>query len=119
MPLVSRTGQPAPDLVGERLAELEAPLAHGLVAHVDAAGGQHLFHHAQAQRKAEVEPNGVADDLARKAIAGVDSRRRVTWLRMSCSSPTRPGLPRQAPPQVDGAVSAIERQGLPLRHEAG
>src|SRR3954453_17635776 len=31
----------------------------------------HLLHHAQAQRKAEVEPNGVADDLARKAIAGV------------------------------------------------
>src|SRR4051812_12683686 len=41
------------------------------MAHVDAAGGQHLFDHAQAQREAEVEPHGVADDLARKAIAGV------------------------------------------------
>src|SRR3954471_5556958 len=71
MPFIARTGQPAPDLVGERLAELEAPLAHSLVAHVDAAGGQHLFDHAQAQRKAEVQPHGVADDLARKAIAGV------------------------------------------------
>src|SRR3982751_4020252 len=69
--LVARTGQPTPDLVGEVLTELARPLAHRLMAHVDAAGGQHLFHHAQAQRKAEVEPNGVADDFARKAVAGV------------------------------------------------
>src|SRR3982751_4461253 len=69
--LVARTGQPTPDLVGEALAELARPLAHGLVAHLDAAGGQHLFHHAQAQRKAEVEPDGVADDLAWKAVTGI------------------------------------------------
>src|SRR3954447_26718509 len=69
--LVARTGQPAPDLVGESLPELARPLAHGLVAHVDAAGRQHLFDHAQAQGKAEVEPDRVADDLARKAVAGV------------------------------------------------
>src|SRR5215218_9271353 len=36
------------------------------MAHVDAAGGQHLFDHAQAERKAEIEPHGVADDLGRK-----------------------------------------------------
>src|SRR4051794_31800553 len=71
MPLVARTGQPTPDLVGEGLAELARPLAHGLMAHVDAAGGQHLCDHAQAQGKAEVEPDGVADDLAWKAVAGV------------------------------------------------
>src|SRR4051794_14193248 len=70
-PLVSGSGQPAPDLVGEALAELARPLPDGLMAHVDAAGRQHLFHHAQAQRKAEVEPNGVADDLSREAIAGI------------------------------------------------
>src|SRR3954471_7215098 len=71
MPLVSRTGKPAADLVGEYLAKFARPLPHGLVAHKDAAGGQHLFDHAQAQRKAEVEPNGVADDLAWKAVTGV------------------------------------------------
>src|SRR3954468_7557837 len=69
--LIARVWQLAADLVGERLAELARPLAHGFMAHVDAAGRQHLFHHAQAERKAEVEPNGVADDLARKAVAGV------------------------------------------------
>src|SRR4051794_1075414 len=44
VPLVARAGQPAPDLVGEALAELARPLPRGLVAHVDAAGGQHLLH---------------------------------------------------------------------------
>src|SRR3954471_9812621 len=69
--LVSRVWQLAADLLGEGLAELETPLAHNLTAHLDAAGRQHLFHHAQAQRKAEVEPHGVADDLCGKAVAGV------------------------------------------------
>src|SRR4051812_13709394 len=109
VPLVARTGQLAADLVGEVLAELARPLAHGLVAHVEAAGGQHLFHHAKAQRKAEVEPDGVADDLAWKAVAGVGG------LGCGCHAgpPTRPSLPRQAPPQVDGAfgrrVAAVSR----------
>src|SRR4051812_11553492 len=71
MPLVSRTGEPAADLVGEALAELAPPLAHGFMAHIDATRGQHLFHHAQAQGKAEGEPHGVADDLAWKAVTGV------------------------------------------------
>src|SRR3954462_7343941 len=61
----------APDLVSEVLPELARPLPYGLMAHVDAAGRQHLFDHAQAERKAEVEPPGVADDLAGKAVAGV------------------------------------------------
>src|SRR3954447_8155156 len=71
VPLVARAWQPAPDLVGEGLAELARPLPHGLVAHVDAAGRQHLFDHAQAQREPEIQPHGMADDLAWKAVAGV------------------------------------------------
>src|SRR3982751_4223428 len=43
VPLVARAWQPTPDLVGEALAELAPPLPHGLMAHGDAAGGQHLF----------------------------------------------------------------------------
>src|ERR671929_707045 len=39
VPLVSRTGQPAPDPVGELLTELARPLPHGLMADEDAAGG--------------------------------------------------------------------------------
>src|SRR3954468_11973375 len=69
--LVARAWQPTPDLVGEGLAELARPLPDSLMAYVDAAGRQHLLDHAQAERKVEIEPHGVADDLARKAVAGV------------------------------------------------
>src|SRR4051794_16049285 len=71
MPFIARTGQPAPDLVGKALAELAPPLADRLVADRDAASREDLIHHAQAQGKAEVEPNGVANDLGREAVAGV------------------------------------------------
>src|SRR3954447_13278454 len=94
MPLVSRTGEPAPDLVGERLAELARPLPDGLMAHDDTAGRQHFFHHAQAQREPEVEPNGVADDLAWKAVAGVGGLAAGV---MPATYPSRPSPPSPAP----------------------
>jgi hypothetical protein len=71
VPFVASPGQPAPDLVGERLAELPGPPPHGLVAHGDAAGGQHPLDHAQAEREPEVQPDRVADDLGRETMAGV------------------------------------------------
>ena len=37
VPLVSGGGQPAPDLVGKRLPELQRPLAHGFMADGDAS----------------------------------------------------------------------------------
>ena len=52
MPLITATGQSPADLVGERLAELERPLppvdllCSSTMADEDAAGRQHLFHHA-------------------------------------------------------------------------
>jgi hypothetical protein len=33
--------------------------------------GNHLLDHAQAERKTKVKPDGVADDLGRKAVAGI------------------------------------------------
>src|SRR6201993_5408695 len=71
MPLVSGMEQPPPDLVSEVLAELERPLPHALMADDDAARGQHLLDHAQAEGKAEIQPNRMADDLGRKPVAGV------------------------------------------------
>ena len=67
VPPVGRSGQPAPDLVRERLAELERPLARvdplrgSTVADEDTARGQQLVHHMQAERGAKVEPDGVAE----------------------------------------------------------
>src|SRR5215213_3165436 len=71
MPFISGAGCPAPDLVGEVLAELACPLPHALVADDDAACRQHLLDHAQAERKAEIQPDRVADDLGRVAVAGI------------------------------------------------
>src|SRR3954469_1862229 len=58
-------------LASERLTELPGPLPHGLVAHDDAASGQHLLDYAQAEREPEIQPDCVADDLGREAVAGI------------------------------------------------
>src|SRR4051794_24511159 len=71
VPFIARTGQPAPDLVGEALAELAPPLPHGLMTNDDGTRRQHLSPHAEVEREPKVEPNGVADALARKAVAGL------------------------------------------------
>ena len=92
VPLVTGPRQTAPDLIGEGLAELQAPLPHGLVAHADAASGQQLVDVAQAQREPKVKPHGMADDLGREAVAGVAGagrRRHPTPLL----GPTRSGKP--------------------------
>src|SRR4051812_22985488 len=70
--LVARPGQPPTDDVGKLLAELESPLADHLVADLDAPEGQHLLDHPKAQRKAIVQPDRVADQLRRKAMADVE-----------------------------------------------
>ena len=94
VPRVSGTGQPATDLVGDALAELEASLPYGFVADRDAARGQDLIHVPQAQRKPEIEPDRMADDRGRKAVAGIAGTggcRHPTWLR-DRTRPTKPPL---------------------------
>src|SRR5215203_5005560 len=71
VPFVSGAGQPPSDPVGERLAELQGPLPHALMADDDAACGQHLLDHAQAEREAEVQPYRVADHLRWETVAGI------------------------------------------------
>ena len=65
--VVASSRQPAADLIGERLAELP----NRLVAHFDAPRRQQLIDVAQAQGEAEIEPDGMADDLGREPVAGV------------------------------------------------
>ena len=63
------------DPVGESLAELQAPLPHGLVTDDDTAVRQHLLHPAQAERKAEVQLHSMADHRGGKPVAGIRVRR--------------------------------------------
>src|SRR3954464_13537296 len=102
MPFVSGRRQPPPDPVGEVLAELARPLSYALVADDDAARGQHLLDHAQAEREAKVEPDGVANDLGREAVAGIagaNGRRHPVWL------PALLPIRKPASSQVDGAMA--------------
>src|SRR3954470_14532558 len=71
MPFVPGRRQTPPDLDSELLAELERPLPYALMADDDAARGQHLLDHAQAEREAEIQPDSVADHLRRETVAGI------------------------------------------------
>ena len=87
MPFVAARWSPLTDLAGERLAEFHRPLAHGLVAHANAARRKHLLDHAKAQRKPEIEPNRIAYDLRRKAMAAIKA---VTSCRHAPRLASRP-----------------------------
>jgi hypothetical protein len=91
MPFVAASRRTPADLIGERLAELLPPLAHGFVRHTNPARRQHFLDHAQAQGKPEIEPNGIADHFWRKAMAAIQ---RITGSRHGqrlavCALPTR------------------------------
>src|SRR3712207_3906643 len=102
MPFVAGPGQPPTDDVSELLAELEGPLPDRLVADLDAAEGQHLLHHPKAQRKAKVQPDRVADQLRREAVAGVGVLGRARHARL-IADPRPSGNP--ALRQLDDARS--------------
>src|SRR5215472_16089570 len=96
MPLVARPRQAATDLVGEWLAKFARPLPHGFVTDNDAARGQQLLHHAKTEREAEIQPNGITDDLGREAISGIAGSsgcRHPTRLLTPIRRRKRPGPP--------------------------
>ena len=51
VPLVTGCRKTAADLVGKALTELQRPLPHRLMADQDAAGGEHLLDHPEAERE--------------------------------------------------------------------
>ena len=73
---VAPVRQPTTDLIGECLTELHRPLPHRLMADDNAARGQHLLDHAQAEWEGGIKPNRVADDLGRKPVAGIAGKVR-------------------------------------------
>jgi hypothetical protein len=115
MPFVAASGGAFPEPIGERLAELLSPLANGFVRHANPAPRRHLFHHAKAQGRPEIKPNGIADDFRREAMAAIE---RITDCR---HDPRYSNLPSQfvkltVPPQlfaseIREAFRALRRQG--------
>ena len=72
MPFVSALRLAPAQRTGIPLAELQRPLTDRLVRDGDAATGHQFFYVAKAQRKSEVEPHYVTDDLGRITEAAIE-----------------------------------------------
>src|SRR5262245_65227596 len=97
MPFIARLGASTTQLIGVCLAKLPAPLADGFIEHDDPADEQQFFHVTVAERQAEIQPDGVADDLSREPMMFVgigrcwgrhgSSTECVNWMSRAHSSP--------------------------------
>ena len=77
MPFVAASRRTLADRVSEGLAEFLPPLAHRLAWHANSARSQPFLDHPQAQGKPEIQPDGMADNLRRKAMAAIDTVTRA------------------------------------------
>ena len=90
MPFVAELGRATANRPGEIPPEFLSSAPHGLMADDNAAGGQQIFDHSQTERKAEIEPDRLANDLGGKpvtAIKGIPNlahaagvARQLTWV---------------------------------------
>jgi hypothetical protein len=72
VPFVTRPGALVTQLVGILLAELAATFADGLIGHDDPTDEQDFFHVTMAERKTEIQPDRVADDLPREPMMFIE-----------------------------------------------
>jgi hypothetical protein len=83
MPFIPSARPSTLELVGVVLSKLQTPLTDGFMGHGDAALEQAFLHVTVAEREAIIEPDAMADDLAREAVVlvafGVSGWRHV-WL---------------------------------------
>jgi hypothetical protein len=74
MPNIAAAWRLAPEAASVRRSKLQRPSTDRLIRHDDAALEQHLLDQPQAQRKPEVQPHRMGDDLGREAMAFVADR---------------------------------------------
>ena len=77
IPLISRSPAAAARAFGETLAEFLAPTADGLIGDNNASLGQQEFNVSRAEAEDVVQPDGMRDDLGRKAMAVARVGRRL------------------------------------------
>jgi hypothetical protein len=83
MPFVTKLRRALADFVGEVAPEFPGPTPNRFITDNDAASGQKIFDHPQAEWKAEIQPNCVSDHFGGKAMAAIkgvgrlDHRRRL------------------------------------------
>ena len=56
---------------GAGKAKFCRPAADGFIGDIDATLGQQILDIPKAQRKSEIQPDGILDDLGWKAVAGI------------------------------------------------
>jgi len=69
IPLIPRLWPAAAQAVGETLTEFLAPAPHCLVGHDHTTFGQNQLNVPETQAEHVVQPDGMADDLGREAVA--------------------------------------------------
>ena len=84
-PGIAQTPLAASKTSGEDAAELETPLADGLVAHNGAPFRQQVLDVSETEAKSVVEPDSVGNDLRRIAVARIGIPRRVHAPTISAS----------------------------------
>lgn len=116
MPCAPAACLPPAQLVGVLGAEVGDPATHRLVAHLNAALHEELFHVAVAERETKVEADGVGDHRAREAVPvvrvrGLSHRRGGSWRK----------APKLRPPrrQCDKAPDTDGKLAGPLGGEPG
>jgi len=72
MPFIARPGTSPPELVRVLLAELPAPFTDGFVGNNHTTGEKQFLAITVAEGKTEVQPDGVADNLAREPVVFVE-----------------------------------------------
>src|SRR5215475_7873990 len=110
MPFVANAREPTTDPIGELLAKFARPLPHGFVADNNAARGEQLVHHAKTERKAEIQPHGMSDDLDREAISGIAGAG-------GCRHPTRLLIPIRRRKYPRATKLTVPLKGAGLRSE--
>jgi hypothetical protein len=72
VPLIPWLRTPAAQVIRILLAKLAAPFADRFVRDDHTTDEQELFHVAMAEREAELQPDGMADDLTREPVVFIE-----------------------------------------------
>jgi hypothetical protein len=99
VPCVAKSGTPAPELMGNIVATLQTPWAHGCIRDDASPGAPQLFDRARAEADAARQPHRRADDLGWEAVMLVTVGR---WCLQTTSMAHQQGV-GQAAQQVDKA----------------
>jgi hypothetical protein len=77
MPFIRNVWTFAPHLIGILLSNFTAPFPNGFVSHLNPAIEHHFFNVSLAQWEGVVEPNTVADNFGREAMARIHEQNQT------------------------------------------